>query len=455
MSKAPSILLLSSLLLIFVFSLSQQPGQAAQADCGCDYNHPLNVYKLDGSTAGLQPGDTVCLGSGARNNMRITNVVGTADQPITIQNCGGTLDIQTTTFGITMDNNRYLRVTGTGVPGVKYGIKVGGQIGVEGLTSNVEMDHIEMYNSGNTGMSVKTDPTCDPATWRENFTMHDVSIHDNYAHDTTTEGFYIGYTFYFGRTITCDGQPTTVFGHIIDGLEVYNNVTHNTGREGIQIHSAPLGNARIFNNQISDFGEQQTQPFQDNGMQIGSANIHVYNNRIEDGPAVGLIVFGEGHKVYNNVIVNPGSHGIFATDQQNSGPGQAYFNNTIVSPGEDGMRFYTDGATTTNQAFNNLIVDPGTDQFITKLNSGVPLEASNNLMANTINEVMFVTPGNYQLQAASPAVDAGKDVSTNGVIFDIEGRFRPVGVAFDIGAYEYAPPTGPLDQMIWLPAIIR
>ena len=423
----------------------------------CDYVFPKNIYKLDGTAIGLQPGDVVCLESGTRGNMRITNVKGSEAAPITIQNYGGQLDIATDTFGITMDNNSHLRLTGTGHPGVKYGLQVGGAIGVEGLTTNIEIDHIEVYDSPGSGIIAKTDPTCDPATWRENFTMRDVSIHDNYVHGARYEGFYIGFTFYYGWDIVCDEQPMTVFGHLIDGLEVYNNVTENTGHEGIQIHSAPLGNAKIYDNKISQYGQQPLSDFQDNGMQIGSANVAVYNNIIQEGPGAGLIVFGGNHQVFNNLILDAGEHGIFASDQQLVNDlGHKYVNNTIVNPAENGVFLNITQATSANMVKNNLIVNPGSGNFL-GASTGTPVDESHNLFADTVAEAQFVNAnaGNYRLQPLSPAVDAGTDTAVYGVLFDLDRNNRPRGKGYDIGAYEYLAPLGPLDEHVWLPIITR
>jgi hypothetical protein len=43
----------------------------------------------------------------------------------------------------------------------------------------------------------------------------------------------------------------------------------------------------------------------------------------------------------------------------------------------------------------------------------------------------------YSLKSTSQAVDAGLNLSGENVQYDIEGKARPQGNAFDLGAYEY------------------
>jgi len=49
---------------------------------------------------------------------------------------------------------------------------------------------------------------------------------------------------------------------------------------------------------------------------------------------------------------------------------------------------------------------------------------------------------NWQLQRNSPAVDAGTDLTDSDVATDILGTARPLGAAYDMGAYEFNPTSG-------------
>ena len=153
--------------------------------------------------------------------------------------------------------------------------------------------------------------------------------------------------------------------------------------------------------------------------------------------------------------MRPGSLGIFADDRK-VGAGHAYLNNTIIEPGEDGVVLYMDEATTPNRFQNNLVVNPGNGSYLRLLNSNVNLIESHNLFAETIAELMFTNPAasDFSLTAVSPAVDQGTNLTTLGVTSDRRLMGRPQGEAFDIGAFEYAAPVGPLDETINLPAVL-
>ena len=113
----------------------------------CDYVVPEGQTRVDGIALGLQPGSVIGLsGSIAYKNLNFQNIVGTAEQPIIIKNCGGTarLDATGTTNGIKIERSKYVRITGGDVNGV-YGIVVnGGHMSVNFgfLATNFEVDHL-------------------------------------------------------------------------------------------------------------------------------------------------------------------------------------------------------------------------------------------------------------------------------------------------------------------------
>ena len=383
--------------------------------------------------------------------MEFHNIVGTPDQPIIIKNCGGPVKIVADDkwHAIRTQNSKYFRITGGTVPGV-YGINVqGGEMGLklDGLSTNFEIDHVEVSNAGFAGIMAKTDPTCNDSTIRGNFTMYDVLLHDNYIHDTGGEGFYVGNSFWDGMDRSCGKR----LPHEIKGLKLYNNVVKNTGWEGIQVGCAIEG-TEIYNNTINNFGTANIR-HQNNGMQIGSGTGGlVYNNLIRKGPGNGMIVLGTGDNViYNNIIVDAGSNGVFCDERFTPGEGFKFVNNTILNPGQDGIRLYAE-LVPMNTIVNNIIANPGTiasytnvnsrtsdDAFVYLMSDDVKVKMSNNLYANTVEELLFVDParGNYRLKPNSPAINFGKDISRYAIKQDFYQSIRLRGFAYDAGASEY------------------
>jgi hypothetical protein len=417
----------------------------------CTYVVPSNTYKVDGQALGLKPGAVICLSSANQyKNIVFVNINGTAEQPITITNCGGTVNINATgkSFGLKTEKSKYFRITGSSA--ATYGIKIyGSSLGVtlDYLSTNFEVDHIETYNIGFAGIMAKTDPTCDDATIRGNFTMRDISLHHNYVHDTGGEGFYVGNSFYNEgvNNATCGVRMP----HAIEGAKIFNNVVKNSGWEGIQVGSATVG-AAIYNNTIENYGTKNVNN-QRNGLQIGEGTGGLcYNNYIKSGPGNGMVVLGLGDNViHDNVIVNAGSHGIFCDERYTPGPGFKFLNNTIVSPSLDGIRIYAD-LVPMNVIMNNIIVKPGSygtyasprttaDAYVYKLSSAVKLTMSNNYFTQDITTVKFSDPTtfNYRLLSGSPAINKGGSISGYSIATDFYQQSRIKGTTIDIGAAEY------------------
>ncbi len=405
---------------------------------------------MDGKALGLKPGDVIGLDSKIKyGTVEFHNVVGAPGNPIIIRNCGGPVTIVADDkwHAIKAEKSKHFRITGGSQPGV-YGIRVeGGEMSIklDGLSTNFEVDHVEVFNSGFAGIMAKTDPTCDDATIRGNFTMYDISLHDNYVHDTGGEGFYVGNSFWDGMERSCGLR----LPHEIRGLKIYNNIVENTGWEAIQVGCAIEG-TEIYNNKIRNFG-MANRAHQNNGIQIGSGTGGlVYNNFIKDGYGNGMIIMGTGDNIiHNNIIVNAGSHGIFCDERYTPGEGFKFINNTILNPAKDGIRLYAE-LVPMNAVINNVIVNPGTindysgrrssdDAFVYLMSDEVNVEMSNNLFARTVEEVRFTDPANdnYRLMGNSPAVNFGADISRYKIDKDHYSQARLRGFAYDIGASEF------------------
>mgnify|MGYP002336189906 CR=1 FL=1 len=433
--------------------LSAQSTTVSPSSCAeCTYVIPSSsgTQVVDGIALNLQPGSVICL-SALNNYVNIVfkNIVGTGANPILITNCGGTAYVNATgkPYTVKTENSKFFKIRGG--TGKSYGIKLsGGHMGLtlEKLSTNFEVNNIEVSNVGFAGIMAKTDPTCDDATIRGNFVMRNVIFHDNYVHDTGGEAFYIGNSFYeTGMNRSCGYR----LPHTIDGLKIYNNRIERSGWEAIQVGCAITG-AHVFKNTIENYG-YANETYQNNGIQFSEGTKGIcYRNFIKNGPGMGINVVGYGDSfLHDNIIVNAGSFGIFCDERTTRDlPGFQIINNTIINPGLDGIRMYNEYVP--GLVYNNIIVNPGNydnyvyprtplDAYVYKINKYIPVELANNLFTMDINSLIFRDAANFnfRLKDVSPARDAGKDISSFNILNDHYGLARLRGQSFDIGACEY------------------
>ncbi len=433
---------------------------------------PRGTQVIDGEN--YLPGDTLCLDASTEPEGQFflfRNIHGDANNPIVIINSGGQINIITGHFyGIKFQNCSFIKLSGKGDQTHNYGIYIsnvfneyGTGISIDNKSTNIEIENLEIANTSIAGIYAKTEPfqgDCDNLVTRDNFTMYDIKIHDCYLHDIGEEGFYVGSSKYTGQTIYADANTYPCSGdmvlpHVIEGVEIYNNIVENTGWDGIQV-SSTISGCLIYGNTIindSYLGERD----QMSGILIGGgSNCDCYNNKIFDGKGDGIDILGLGnHKIYNNLIVRPGKtfvpsydnpnpekHGIWVGDVSTDQNAELLiYNNTIVSPKYYGLKLANNqiGA---YKVFNNIIVEPGiftsgNDSFIS-ISEELTIFKLSNLFKQQISEIQFInsTADNFDLKFSSPAYNAGADLSSLGLTTDIEGRPRPYAGVYDIGAYE-------------------
>jgi len=442
-------------------------GLVLAQNCNCYHTITVGQTYVDGATMNIKPGDTIYLEAGNKSYLRLVNFHGDANKKIVFINRGGEVKIQNTSnpYGIKLGNCSYFRFTGTGVSTMKYGIKsfgsTGNGISLDDKTSNFEVDHIEVGNSGFAGIVAKSDPTCDSTTIRGRFVQYQTILHDNYVHDTAGEGFYIGHSYYTGYPTTCNGVSCTLFPHVLVGVRIYNNIIDNTHWDGIQVGCA-TEDCEIFGNRVTNYGVDALST-QNSGIQIsGGTTGKCYNNYVANGTGNGIFVMGLGdNDIFNNIIINAGYnyfpsdptkrvHGILCDDRSTiQGRSFNFYNNTIVSPKTDGIRFMSTQSTN-NKFYNNLILKPGSlgsysqyskeNSYINVgTKSGISAIVSTNYYDKNLMAIQFIDSiqNNFRLNATSPVIDAGLDLSAYGVNFDFDNAPRPAGKAFDIGAFEY------------------
>lgn len=425
---------------------------------------PLSVTLFDASGI-IHPGDTVYLEAGTRPYMRILNVSGDSLHYVTVTNKQGEVIIENDDFhyGMVMTNCKYFRLTGSMYNDSIYGIRIlktgkgASGLSMSELSTNYEVDHIEVANTGFAGIFAFSQPTCDLASNRGNFVQRNTVIHDNYIHDTFGEGMYIGHSFYNGYSMKCGDSQVVVYPHEIEGLKVYRNLLVNNGYDAMQICCATSG-TEIYNNTIINYGTQNVE-MQHSGIQIGiGTKLRCYNNFIYNGSGTGIMMLGFADSyIYNNVIVNAGLnfypadkelriHGIFVDDRLIH-PGTSHYivNNTILNTKSDGIRFYST-QTSNNIISNNLIVNPGSvypyDHINTKylnIKQGASVTQDSNMFLNFgsfFNTVPAQVSGIKHILRDLPLRNSGVNVSAYGVTDDFSGALRHVKPS--IGAFEYS-----------------
>lgn len=421
---------------------------------------------IDGNSLNIQPGDTIFLEAGERPHLRFVNINGTADNYITIINSGGAVIISTEThyFGVVITQSSFFRFTGSGYSGEKYGIKImktpakANGLSLDGRSTDYEIDHIEIANTGFAGIFAFTAPNCDGSNNRENFVQRNTIIRDNYIHETFGEGIYIGHSFHSGFTLKCDGIDKKVLPHEIHGLRIYNNIIENTGWDGMQVSSASV-DCEIYSNSIANYGLSNVNE-QNYGLLIGGGTTgKCYNNHILNGSGNGINVLGLGNNIlYNNVIVNAGNNvvnnpnnkiAVFFDDRSNI-PGSSFhfINNTIINPNGEGVRFISK-LTRNNIIANNLVVNPGSyptvrdkSKAFFNISSASDVRLSNN--ATQIIDAQYLPEGSlesvFDFSKQMSVHNLGLDARIHGVETDFFATTRYDDGASDIGAFEYNQP---------------
>ncbi len=431
------------------------------------------VDALDAAYRQVQAGDTLYFASGNRNYLYIKNFQGKPGLPIVMVNTGGEVIIDTDNYyGISIQNCRYIKFTGTGYAGQFYGFKIkrvtnGAGVGIGYQSSDVEIDHVSIENTMIGGLYAKTDPDCNLAAVRGEFTQYNTIIHDNYIANTGNEGLYIGSTKYDGQIVNCNGKDTLLMPSLLDGVKVYSNTIKNAGYDGIQVSSASR-NCQIYDNTII-FDSQKAVDTQMSGIIIGGGTkCDCFNNYIAHGNGDGIECHGlGGTRIFNNIIVDAGlsylpndktrmKHGIFVSDVSVQKDSSFYIlNNNIIHPKSEGIRF-SSIVSKGNHISNNVIINPGNfdyyqngntkfkgkDAYIMFQNTVSQATMTNNYLARDGNSAGFISknmdlPGDFILVYGSPLIDVANILPKAAVTFDFLHHPRPYGPKLDAGAYEY------------------
>jgi hypothetical protein len=347
----------------------------------CDRIVPRSQREVTSAT----PGSVLCLEAGRRGPLRLSGLVGSAQQPITVVNQGGVVEIDApgAYAGIEIEDSQHLRVTGAGVAercGARFaeaeqdcGIRIGGS--GNGLTGKVRtqhltVDHVEVGDVTSAGMGVH-----DKELERGEWTQRDIAFRDVYLHDIGTEGHYHG-----ASTYTSGGRI------LLDGVEIVRNLVVRTGRDGIQVGSAPW-NCLIAGNVVAETGGDGERSHAFGIIVNRGAACDVVGNRIADAAGDGIYDQGlHGQTIADNTILRSGSYqdgagiNVRRGDQASDNPETPDFprsthvlGNRIAGTSEHGIRL-RDHAGTDNRIHDNHVTDVASGSEL-DLGPGGPADA--------------------------------------------------------------------------------
>jgi hypothetical protein len=384
-----------------------------------EYVVPKTVKVIDGkgNYRHVKPGSRLLIPAGKRGPLQIRNLRGAPGAPIVITNQGGQVQIRTNDWlGLSIDNCKHVRLTGTGTAGIEYGFDISGftNSGVyarEG-TEYVEIDHLEIHHSGETGTGIRLNSFAEELG--ENWVLNDAYIHHNYVHDIGREAMYIGKASWQG------GTP-------MHGLEVSYNRAERCGWDAYQIRYANKG-CHVHHNYAKDIGYEALDTTQGGaGLIIGENTGGWWHDNvvINADRGIQLLEHQKGVEVSFNLLIHCGytrGEGGIIWFTKNSA---RIHHNTIVDSKDYGIH-----ATKAEKGYiqDNIIVQSQGTHIQAR-----QVSTRNNLTTNSVREVRFFAPENtdYRLRGNSPA----RRMATDGG---------------DVGAFPNERP-----QTVWLPFVAQ
>ena len=257
----------------------------------------------------FNPGDTIVLraSDNPRSYFYMAEVHGTADQPITIINEGGQVQVS---FDI--EHCTHIKILGTGSADT-YGFVSTG-CSLHGRVSDIEVSNIDI-DGGAFGFWIKNEASCDPSLQYPNWYINNIEVHHCRVRNITYEGMYCGSTdpnaLWLDRNpIVCNGVPATQGQYKptrLGNFKIHHNIFDKTGRAAIQLSDAELGISEIYNNTITNAGLEISDG-QGNGINIGLySKVYIHDNNIDYTYVWGIASLGGTYvRIENNTINHSG-----------------------------------------------------------------------------------------------------------------------------------------------------
>jgi hypothetical protein len=360
--------------------------------------------------------------------------------------------------------------TFTGIVQITGSYVIVENIYVNGGVVRFSGDHLALRNSeiaNNTGVESKI--TVNNAPGSSDLVVYKNKIHDNGQWQSSAENDFHGVSaagplqriWILENEMYHHGGDSVQVGHNggnqVVGLYVGRNILHHDRENAVDLKE--VSNAVVSENTM--YGYRSTSSSEGAAVVIHYCPINaaIVNNLIYDSQvgisSTSLTSVCSGKQVINRIVGNV-IRGSLANAIQGWGTGKItqVVNNTIYSAGGAGIDITNpeSGSFIENNIFNGTggIVIAGS------------LTQRNNL---TTQNPLFVNAavGDFHLSSGSPAIDAGivssvysgfQGVYGVSIAVDRDGRARPGGTAWDIGAYESngvtttPPPAAPTSVRI-------
>ena len=195
----------------------------------------------------LNGGDTLVIGSNVTGVIQLYGDDGSGGwggdslYPVVVINPPGQ---QITIGGSFRINGQYIKVTGSGDAGIKYGLKLTGQatsgFALPAKHSNIEIERCYILKGDNGIYAKSSIDSMNVLTYHPNWYFRNNWFHDNLFDSTGGESMYIGHTFFFDGS-----QPTSGYIPVKhDGLLIEKDSVRWAGWDGIQT-SNEIGRAHV------------------------------------------------------------------------------------------------------------------------------------------------------------------------------------------------------------------
>jgi len=361
----------------------------------------------------IQPGDTVLLRAGSFAGAHFTTS-GTVALPITVKAFPGeTVEIDDdnphTPDGINLEGASHFVVEGLHINGrTRAGIRAV-------LCENVVLRGNRLDGNGRWGIFTGF---CDDLLIESNHTSNSGDEHGIYVSNSGDRPTIRGNRIWDNRAngIHMNGDASQGGDGIISEAVVENNTIYGNGLGGGSgINMDGVQSSIIRNNLLFDNHASGISLYRIDGGAASTGN-HVYNNTVivaDDGRwALNIKNSSTDNRVRNNVFYNYHS-----------------FRGSVSVTADSLAGFSSDH----NVVMDRFTVDDG--DTVLSLAEWRAQTGHDQDSLRSSPAALFIDPGgDFHLREGSPALDNGETLTQ--VLTDLEGTPRPLGPAFDIGAYE-------------------